>query len=142
MNLMADALHNFIDGLLIGASYQIDLKIGLATTTAVMLHEIPHEVGNFGVLLQSGFTKNRALFFNFLSALTAIAGGLCAWGMGTGSNNLDSYMIPFTAGGFIYIAGSDLVPQLHLKSQPRQVLIQMVFITLGVGIMLLLKLAE
>lgn len=142
MNLLADALHNFIDGLVIGASYHVDLKIGFATTLAVMLHEIPHEVGNFGILLHSGFTKNRALFFNFLTALTAIVGGFCAWVLGSGTDGLDSYLIPFTAGGFVYIAGSDLVPQLHLKTGMKSAAIQLVSISLGVGLMLLLKVAE
>jgi zinc and cadmium transporter len=142
MNLMADALHNFIDGLLIGASYQVNPRMGIATTMAVLLHEIPHEAGNFGILLHSGFSKNRALFFNFLSALTAIAGGVCAWSLGTISSGLDSYMIPFTAGGFIYIAGADLIPQLHLKTGLKQVGLQLVSISIGIGIMVLLKIAE
>lgn len=142
MNLVADAFHNFIDGLLIGASYQAGVATGLATTTAVLLHEVPHEAGNFGVLLHSGFSKGRALFLNFLTALTAIAGGLVAWYFGNGAEGLDSYLIPFTAGGFIYIAGADLVPQLHEKTGLKSVSQQLAAIALGIGIMVMLKAAE
>jgi zinc and cadmium transporter len=74
MNLLADGLHNFIDGVIIGASYVVSFHVGIATTLAVIFHEIPHELGNFFVLLYAGFTKKKALFFNFLSAVSAILG--------------------------------------------------------------------
>jgi zinc and cadmium transporter len=142
LSLVADMAHNFIDGLLIGASYLIGVKLGLATTLAVMLHEIPQEFSHFGILVKSGFTRGRALFLNFLSALTAVAGGLLAWWIGSSINDFTGILIPLTAGGFIYIAGSDLVPQLHKDVKSVRSLIQFLAILAGVGIMFLLKLLE
>ncbi len=140
VNLVADGLHNFIDGLLIGSSYLISLPVGLATTLAVLLHEIPQEIGDFGVLLHAGFRVPKALWLNFLSASLAIAGAIVALIAGGLVKALPEIILPLTAGGFIYIAGSDLVPELHKERQPLRSLIQMVAIGLGVGLMLLLRL--
>jgi len=112
MNLLADGAHNFIDGMIIGASYVVSLHVGIATTMAVVFHEIPHELGNFFILLYAGFTKTRALFFNFLSAVFAILGTIIVLLVGSRLENFSSVMLPLAAGGFIYIAGSDLVPEL------------------------------
>jgi zinc and cadmium transporter len=117
MNLLADGAHNFIDGVIIGASYAINLQVGLATTLAVVFHEIPHELGNFFVLLYAGFTKGKALFFpcwppggapNFLSALFAVLGTIISLLIGSSIADFSGVMLPLAAGGFIYIAGSDL----------------------------------
>jgi len=142
LSLLADSLHNFMDGLLIGASYLGGVTLGIATTMAVALHEIPHEFSDFGVLVQSGFTRGRALFLNFLTALAAVAGGLVAWWVGTASLDFTRALLPFAAGNFIYLAGSDLIPQLHRKTGPFRALFQIAGILLGAGIMLLLKLYE
>jgi len=143
MNLIADILHNFIDGLLVGASYQVDTQIGLATTAAVLLHELPHEAGNFGILIHAGFSRNRALFLNFLTALSAIAGGVAAWVLAGGlGGGFVQDLVPFTAGGFLYIAGSDLVPQLQKESRPGRAFVQLAAILTGTGLMVLLKLWE
>ena len=142
MNLVADGLHNLIDGMLIGASYLVSLRVGIATTTAVVLHEIPHEIGNFGVLLHAGFGKRRALFFNFLSASLAIVGTIVALVIGEGGKNFSLLMLPLTAGGFIYIAGSDLVPELHKDREPLKSLLQFITMSMGVGLMSLLLLME
>ena len=142
LNLTADISHNFIDGLIIGASYLVGFKMGLATTLAVMLHEIPHEFSNFGVLVKSGFSKGKALFLNFVTALAALAGGLAAWWVGGGTEGFIQFLIPLTAGGFIYIAGSDLVPQLHKDVKSLRALFQFLAILTGAGLMLLLKLFE
>jgi zinc and cadmium transporter len=142
LNLAADMAHNFIDGLIIGASYLAGVKLGVATTLAVMLHEIPHEFSNFGILVKSGFSRGRALFLNFLTALTAVAGGLLAWQVGSGTEGFIRVLIPLTAGSFIYIAGSDLVPQLHKELNFRRAVWQFSAILAGLGIMLLLKVAE
>ena len=142
LNLIADMAHNFIDGLLIGGSYLVSVKMGLATTLAVMLHEIPHEFSNFGILVKSGFTKKRALFLNFLTALTAVLGGIIAWWVGSGVEGFIKVLIPVTAGSFIYIAGSDLVPQLHKGVKPVRAFVQFLAILGGVGVMLLLKVLE
>lgn len=142
MNLAADGLHNLIDGMLIGASYLVGLRVGIATTIAVVLHEMPHEMGNFGVLLHAGFGKKRALLFNFLSASLAVVGTVIALFIGAGIRNFSLVMLPLTAGGFIYIAGSDLVPELHKDREPLKSLLQFVTMSIGVGLMLLLLLRE
>ena len=116
MNLLADGAHNFIDGAIIGASYVVSLHVGIATTLAVVFHEIPHELGNFFVLLYAGFTKRKALFFNFVSAVFAILGTVISLLVGSRVADFSSVMLPLAAGGFIYIAGSDLVPELNKES--------------------------
>jgi zinc and cadmium transporter len=142
MNLLADAVHNFIDGIIIGASYVISVPVGIATTLAVIFHEIPHELGNFFVLLYAGFTKTKALFFNFLSALFAILGTIIALLVGSRVENFSAMMLPLAAGGFIYIAGSDLVPELNKEVELSKSIIQLLAIGAGVGMMLLLTLLE
>jgi len=118
MNLFGDAVHNFIDGLIIGGSYLASIPLGLATTLAVVFHEIPQEIGDFGVLIYGGFNKSRALFFNFSTALTAIFGAIVALSLGfLIQENFIPFLVPFAAGNFIYIAGSDLIPELH-KEEP------------------------
>src|SRR5205809_1645027 len=142
MNLLADGAHNFIDGAIIGASYVVSLHVGIATTMAVIFHEIPHELGNFFVLLYAGFTKRRALFFNFVSAVFAIVGTIISLLVGSRVENFSSVMLPLAAGGFIYIAGSDLVPELNKESKLGKSVVQMLAIGLGVGLMLLLDMLE
>lgn len=142
MNLMGDGVHNFIDGLIIGASYLVSIPVGIATTIAVILHEIPQEIGDFGVLLHGGFSKRKALFFNFLTALTAVGGALFALLLGN-NGSIERFLIPFAAGGFVYIAGSDLIPELHKDDfkLSRSVKQLMVFI-LGICVMMALLLLE
>ncbi len=142
MNLVADGLHNLIDGMLIGASYLVSMPVGIATTTAVVLHEIPQEIGDFAVLLHAGYSRARALFFNFLSASLAIAGAVIALVIGTGIEKFTLFMLPLAAGGFIYIAGSDLVPELQKEYEPSKSLLQFIAMSAGVGLMLLLLLLD
>jgi zinc and cadmium transporter len=142
LNILADMAHNFIDGMIISASFLVDVKMGVATALAVMLHEIPHEFSNFGILVKSGFSRGRALFLNFLTGLTALAGGLAAWWVGESMSGLIRILIPLTAGGFIYIAGSDLVPQLHKGTKDFRAWFQILAILAGVGLMFLIKLLE
>ena len=142
MNLVADGVHNLMDGVLIGASYLISVQIGIATTAAVLLHEIPQEIGDFGVLLHAGFTIRRALLFNFLSATLAIAGTIAALAIGPGVKGFVTAVLPLGAGGFIYIAGSDLIPELHKELTPSKSLLQLVSMTVGVGLMLFLILLD
>jgi len=142
MNLLADGAHNFIDGAIIGASYVVSLHVGIATTLAVIFHEIPHELGNFFVLLYAGFTKRKALFFNFISAVFAILGTVLSVLVGSRVGDFSSVMLPLAAGGFIYIAGSDLVPELNKESTLGKSLVQMVAIGLGVGLMLIFDMLE
>jgi zinc and cadmium transporter len=141
MNLLADGVHNLIDGMIIGASYLVSLPVGIATTIAVIFHEIPHELGNFFILLYAGFTKTKALLFNFLTGLFAILGTLVALLVGS-RWRISLRMLPLAAGGFIYIAGSDLVPELNKEVELSKSFVQLVAITTGVGLMLLLALVE
>lgn len=142
INLVGDGVHNLIDGMLVGASYMISLPIGIATTLAVIMHEIPQEVGDFGVLIHAGLSVKKALAFNLLSALTAIMGAILAIVLGTEIEGFSLSLLPVTAGGFIYIAGSDLIPELHHEVKAPRSLLQFVMILLGVGVMALLILLE
>ena len=143
MNLFGDAVHNLIDGLIVGGSYLASIPIGISTTLAVIFHEIPQEIGDFGVLIHGGFNKTRALQFNFLTALTAMLGAVIALVLGATLEGFTPFLIPFAAGNFIYIAGSDLIPELR-KDEPnlKKAVLQVVSIALGVAIMLLLVLLE
>jgi zinc and cadmium transporter len=143
MNLLGDAVHNLIDGLIVGGSYLASIPIGISTTLAVIFHEIPQELGDFGVLIHGGFSKTKALRFNFLTALTAVLGAVIALVLGATLEGFIPLLIPFAAGNFIYIAGSDLIPELR-KDEPNLIkaALQVVSITLGVAIMLLLVLLE
>ena len=135
MNLIGDGVHNFIDGMVIAGSYIIDTSLGITTTLAVVLHEIPQEIGDFGVLIKGGLSRGKALFFNFLSALTAVLGGLITLFVGTRVKNLSSFLVPFTFGGFLYLALVTLVPELHHQDSLKQLVVQLLGIGLGIGIM-------
>lgn len=138
INLLGDFFHNFIDGVIIAASYLVSPPLGVATTVAVVLHEVPQELGDFGVLLHSGYTAKKALFLNLLSAFSAIIGAVATIIIGGNAGSFTSYAIPFTAGGFLYIALSDLVPELHKESEWKKSLLQLFFMAAGIGIMYLL----
>ena len=143
MNLFGDAVHNLIDGLIVGGSYLASIPIGISTTLAVIFHEIPQEIGDFGVLIHGGFNKTKALRFNFLTALTAVLGAVIALVLGSTLEGFAPFLIPFAAGNFIYIAGSDLIPELR-KDEPnlKKAVLQVMSITFGFAIMLLLVLLE
>jgi len=142
MNLFGDVFHNFIDGLILGASYCVSLPVGIATTVAIVLHEIPQEIGDFGVMLYSGFSKKKALLLNFAVALMAVLGVLVALVVDQKVEGLTEFLIPFAAGGFIYIAGSDLIPELHKEGRVGRSLIQLLTFGLGVLVMVLLVFVE
>jgi zinc and cadmium transporter len=138
--LVSDTFHNFIDGLLIAASYSVNSRLGLTTSLAIILHEIPQEIGDFGVLIHSGYSVKKALLVNFVSATSAILGALLYLIIGPQIQNFAYYLLPVAAGGFIYIAGTDLVPELHTEVNLRKSFLQFVFIILGIGTMAALKL--
>lgn len=140
--LLSDGIHNFIDGLIIGGSYLVSAEIGIATTIAVISHEIPQEIGDFGVLLYSGYGKAKALLFNFLSALSSVAGAVVALAIAGVSEILVIWLIPIAAGGFIYIALSDLIPELHKTDGAKKSFLQLVAVIAGVGTILLLLMLE
>jgi zinc and cadmium transporter len=138
MSLFADGFENLIDGILIGSSYLVSTELGLAVTIAVVLHEIPNELGKFGILLQAGFSRGKALFFNVASAATAIVGTLLALWLGSSVSELPHIVTPIAAGAFIYLAGTDLIPQLHKETRPSKSGLQLLGMLAGVGIMLLI----
>jgi zinc and cadmium transporter len=142
MNLVGDGFHNFLDGVIIATSYVISIPVGVATTLAVALHEIPQEIGDFAILIHGGFSKAKALAMNFLTALFAILGAVIALLFTNIVDNLELILIPIAAGGFIYIAGSDLIPELHKKIKVSQSLLQLLAFILGVAIMVVLALFE
>jgi len=142
MILFSDGLHNFIDGIIIGVSYLVSIEVGIATTIAVILHEIPQEIGDFGVLLHAGYSKGRALFVNFISASLAILGVIIVLLVGSSIGQYIGYIIPFAAGVFIYIASSDLVPELHKRYDIKSSLLEFLAILVGVGAMYLLLFLE
>ena len=135
MSLMAESMHNFIDGIVIAASFLAGTRIGFATTLAVMFHEIPHEIGNFAVLLHSGFTKRKALVFNVLSATSAIVGAIIVILASRSFEGFTSSLLPFAAGNLLYIAGSDLIPELHKQTLLRQGVLQLIGMICGMGFM-------
>lgn len=136
--LISDGLHNLIDGIIIGASYLISIEVGIATTIAIILHEIPQEISDFGILLHAGFTKGRALLVNFLSALLSLVGVGIAFLIAGSSEVFIPGVLAFAAGGFLYIAGSDLVPELHKTSDTKKSLLQFFAMVLGIALMFLL----
>lgn len=140
--IVSDAVHNFLDGIIIAASFIVSLPIGIATTIAVILHEIPQEVGDFAVLLHSGYTKKRALWLNFLSALSAILGAAFLFALGDFAELSAAWLLPIAAGGFIYIAASDLIPELHKTKKAEHSLLQLVAVALGVLAMVALTFLE
>jgi len=142
MNLFGDGVHNFIDGLVVAGSYIASFQVGMATTMAVVFHEIPQEIGDYGVLLHGGFSKNKALLFNFLTAIMAIFGALLALALSFYIENFTIFLLSFAAGEFIYIAGSDLVPELHKETEPSKSLLQLIAFIFGVAVILCLVLFE
>lgn len=142
MNLVGDGVHNLIDGLIISASYFVSIPVGLATTLAVIIHEIPQEISDFGVLLYSGFSKKKAIFFNFISALVALIGAIIGIIFATKSDIFVYIVMPLAIGGFLYIAGSDLIPEIHKKQENKFSIRNLLGIILGILIMYALTLLE
>jgi zinc and cadmium transporter len=140
--LFTDGFHNLIDGIIIGVSFLVSIPVGIATTLAVVLHEIPQEIGDFAVLIHSGYTKQKALLLNFLSALTAVVGALIALIFGGIAENFTIWVIPIAAGGFIYIALADLIPELHKMKNIKSSFLQFLVLVIGIILMLALGLLE
>jgi zinc and cadmium transporter len=139
MNLIGDSIHNFIDGLIIAASFIISIPLGLTTAIAIAAHEIPQEIGDFGVLVYGGFNKKKALVLNFIVALAIVMGGVVGYFV---SQNLDQavvFLIPFAAGGFIYIAATDLIPEIKKEVNIYKSMATMLVFICGILIMWLIK---
>lgn len=139
INLFGDSVHNFLDGLIIAAAFMAEVRLGWATVLAVALHEIPQEIGDFGVLLHAGWEKRKALVANFLVALMAVAGGVVGFYLSSSVEAFIGYLMAVAAGGFIYIAASDLMPELKKETDLRKSLASFGVFGLGVGLMWLFK---
>lgn len=142
MNLISDGFHNLLDGIVIGVTYLVDPALGMATTLAVILHEIPQEIGDFGVLIYAGFSKQKALLYNFLLALTAVIGVILVFIFGQTLSEFLKYILPLAAGGFLYIAGSDLIPEIKKELTLKKSLLQILSVLFGIGLMYILMFIE
>lgn len=142
MNLVGDLFHNFLDGLIIAASYLISIPLGITTTLAVVLHEIPQEISDFGILLHGGFSRKKALLVNFATALTAVLGAVIGLLLFRIVNGIEFILAPIAAGGFIYIAGSDLIPELHKEFNIKKSIWQLIAFIFGILIMVALLFLE
>jgi len=138
--LIGDGIHNLIDGIIIGASFLVSVHFGIITTMLILAHEIPQELGNFAVLVYSGFGKTKALLYNFLAQLTCVVGGVVGFFLSSKVQGVIPFILPFAAGGFIYIAASDLVPELHKEPKLKKLLLSFAFFLLGIGVMVGMKL--
>lgn len=139
LNLVGDSFHNFVDGMMIAASFVLSIKLGIVTTLAVILHEIPQELGDFGVLIYGGFSKRKALIYNFISALTAIIGAIAGYFITDFARGFSNFILPLTAGGFIYIATSDLIPEIHKESNLKRSSLAFIAFLFGIIFMALAK---
>lgn len=135
MVLAGDAIHNFIDGAIIASSFLIDQRVGMSVTAAIMLHEIPQELGDFGILIRGGYTMKRALIANCLTGTTALLGAIITYFFLEAVPIFQSMLVPFTAGGFLYIALADLIPQLHERTSLKETMLQIALLLLGFGVM-------
>lgn len=138
VNLVGDSVHNFIDGIVIGAAFMVSIPAGIATTLAVIFHEIPQEIGDFGVLLHGGFSAREALVLNLVTALTAVLGAVLVFALGELVDGISIWLVPFAAGSFLYIAGSDLIPELHKEVAWKKSAGQLISFLLGIAVMVAL----
>jgi zinc and cadmium transporter len=139
MNLVGDSIHNFIDGMIMAASFVVSVPLGITTTIAISTHEIPQEIGDFGVLLYGGFSKRRAITLNFVVALTAVLGGVVGYFVSSLIENIVLFILPFAAGGFIYIAATDLVPEIRKELDMKKYMATLLVFICGILIMWVTK---
>jgi zinc and cadmium transporter len=142
MILVGDGIHNFVDGILIAAAFMADYQVGIFTAIAIIAHEIPQEIGDFIVLLNAGFSRARALLYNLICGLSAVAGGVLAYFFLEKAHAAMPYLLVIAASSFIYIAVSDLMPQMHRRFQLRESIRQISTILLGVLVVIGLSLLE
>ncbi|MBD3304518.1 ZIP family metal transporter [Candidatus Woesearchaeota archaeon] len=139
LNLFGDGVHNIIDGMIVATAFMVNMELGIVTAFAVVLHEIPQEIGDFGVLVYSGFSRHNALLFNFISALAAILGVVLTYFFASYVQDFTLYLIPFAAGGFIYIATTDLMAEIKEESNIKTATLQLFIFLLGIAVMWLAK---
>lgn len=136
---MGDSIHNFVDGILIAAAFLTDVQLGIVTSLAVAAHEIPQEVGDFAILLHSGYSRSKALFYNVLSSFATVIGGILAFFSLGDLRDILPYFLTLAASSFIYIAVADLIPSLHQKTDLKTSLQQIGFIIAGVVLILTMQ---
>jgi zinc and cadmium transporter len=134
LNLLGDAAHNFVDGMAIAAAFLVDTSLGITTSLAVLLHEVPQEMGDYGILLHAGLSRRRAIAWNLISGLVAMVGALAVLAFGSRFTVLADGLIPFAAGGFLYIASADLIPRLREEVHVAQTGLLFLSMLLGVGL--------
>ncbi len=135
LNLVGDALHNLLDGVILAAAFIVDIHVGFATTIAVLLHEIPQELGDFAVLVRSGMSKGRALLFNLGSAMFAVLGAALVFATGISTESLETIAVPLIVGAFLYIAAADLIPELHHHNKGKDALLMLMMFLVGITLM-------
>lgn len=134
LNYAGVVIHNAIDGMVIAASFTTATALGISTSIAIFLHEIPHELGDFGIFVSGGLTARRAAWLNFTSAIGAYAGAVAVVVVGTSASRLPIWIMPFAAGNFVYIAAASLVPALRRERQPLRVLMQLALVAAGAAV--------
>ncbi len=132
LNLIGDGIHNFTDGLIIGASFATSVHFGIVTTLVIIFHEIPQEIGDFGVLIYGGFKRSKALFYNFMTALACVLGTALGYPLSQKVKDFSVYLLPIIAGGFIYIAACDLIPEIHKQTSSKKVSFSIAAFLLGI----------
>jgi len=138
--IVGDTFHNFVDGIIIAAAFLVDVKLGIVTSLAIIAHEIPQEVGDFMILLHSGYSKTRALMLNLVSSLATLVGGMLAYFALQTMRDIVPTLLALAAASMIYVAVADLIPGLHKRTELRDTVEQVVLIVLGVSSIFLVKL--
>jgi len=132
LNIFGDAIHNFLDGAVIAVSFMNNAALGIIATIAIIAHEIPQEIADFSILIYGGFSKAKALVYNFMTALTAVVGALAAYFYSSAIENSSIFLTSFAVGGFIYIASTDLIPEIHKEKNLRKSFVQLILLALGI----------
>ena len=132
LNIFGDAIHNFLDGAVIAISFLNSTSLGIVATIAIIAHEIPQEIADFSILIYGGFSKMKALIYNFMTALTAVIGALAAYFYSSLIQNSSIFLTSFAVGGFVYIASTDLIPEIHKEKNLRKSFVQLILLALGI----------
>lgn len=137
--LFGDSVHNFLDGLVIAASFLVSIPFGIVTTAVILGHELPQELGDFGILVYGGYSKEKALIYNGLSQFTCVLGGVLGFAASNYAESVSTYLLPFAAGGFLYIAASDLIPEMHKEPDLKKVMLNFAVFCAGLAFMIAIK---
>lgn len=137
--LVGDAIHNFIGGIAMAGAFMVDIRLGIVTWLVMAAHEVPQELGDFGIMIHGGWSKGKALLFNFFSALTVILGGVLVYLFSSELNTV--YLLPFAAGNFIYIGASDLIPEIKHSTSVKKNIVHFLSFLAGILLLLIIKLA-